>query len=165
MQPLLDHFNWMAAYNRVANSRIYAAVGQLPRAEFVKPRQAFFGSIQGALNHIVVGDTIWLDRFDYKTATLTELDAILYDDFEDLARARRDLDARIDRFVDGLTAEFLAGRFSYRSVAGDPANDPVPLLLAHFFNHQTHHRGQVHDMLSQTDVPPPSLDLHRCFDG
>jgi uncharacterized damage-inducible protein DinB len=71
------------------------------------------------------------------------------------------VDARIEAFTSGLDERFLEGEIRYTNNEGDVHVDPVVVLVAHVFNHQTHHRGQVHDMLTQTDVPPPVLDLHR----
>ena len=157
----LDHFRLMAHYNHLANQRLYDTCALLPEAELKRTRPAFFKSIHGTLNHILLGDRIWLARFEGGTAPSTGLDAILYDDFRELRAAREAEDARIEAFADGLTEAALAGSIRYLNNQGRTFDDPVPMLLAHLFNHQTHHRGQVHDMLTQTDVPPPVLDLHR----
>lgn len=69
-------------------------------------------------------------------------------------------DRRIEIFADNLTAD-LGSTIQYINNAGKKCTDPVDLLVAHFFNHQTHHRGQIHDMLTQTAIAPPSLDMHR----
>lgn len=163
MDVLIEHFRRMARYNRVANERLYAAVARLPRDAFEARRPAFFGSIRGTLNHIVVGDRIWLTRFAGEVAASTDLDAILYPALDDLRVARIAEDERIDTMAEGLTAEFLASDLTYVANDGREMTDPANVAVAHFFNHQTHHRGQVHNMLSQTDVAPPSLDMHRCL--
>ncbi len=161
MDALIAHFQRMAAYNRAANYTLYAAVAALPEAEFAKARPAFFGSIRGTLNHLIVGDRIWLTRFEGGEIPSTDLGALLYERFDDLAAARLREDDRVDRMAAGLTAAFLAGDIRYVNNQGRDMVDPTATLMAHFFNHQTHHRGQVHGMLSQTTVPPPSLDMHR----
>ena len=158
---LLAHFRLLARYNARANERLYDACARLPDAERKRPRPAFFHSIHGTLNHILLGDRIWMARFAGKTVPSTGLDAILYEDFAALRSARRAEDAGIEAFVAALRPAFLAGSIRYLNHEGQLHDDPLPLLLAHLFNHQTHHRGQVHNLLSQTDVPPPSLDLHR----
>jgi uncharacterized damage-inducible protein DinB len=89
------------------------------------------------------------------------LDTILYEDFGELREARKEEDSRIEAFAAGIDDRFLKGTIRYVNNEGRTLEDPVELLVAHFFNHQTHHRGQVHDMVSQTEVPPPVLDLHR----
>lgn len=142
MQALIDHFKRMAAYNTAANRALYAAVALLPEAAFVAERPAFFGSIRGVLNHIVVGDRIWLARFEGGTSPSTDLDALLYDSFADLEAARVAEDARIERIAAGLTPEFLQGDIRYVNNQGRDMVDPNATLVAHFFNHQTHHRAR-----------------------
>ena len=158
---LVQHFRMLAAYNTLANERLYEACARLSDDERRKDRKAFFRSILGTLNHIMVGDRIWLSRFEGGEAPSAGLDAILYDGFEQLHAARIFEDTRIEDFANSLDESFLDGVFEYRNNEGIVYRDPIPLLVGHFFNHQTHHRGQVHDMLSQTDVPPPVLDMHR----
>lgn len=161
MPTLISHFQLLARYNRGANEILYAAVAKLSDAERKKRRPAFFASIHGTLNHILVGDRIWLGRFEGRTMPSTNLDAILYDDFEELRQARIEEDARLTGFAASLDEGYLSGSIAYVNNQGFDVEDPVDVLLAHLFNHQTHHRGQVHDMLCQTTVTPPSLDLHR----
>ncbi len=109
----------------------------------------------------MVGDRIWLARFGGEEIPSTNLDAVLYEDFDELCRARLSEDQRIETFSFGIDEEILGGTIRYTNNEGEIYVDPVDLLVAHFFNHQTHHRGQIHDMLTQTEVPPPVLDLHR----
>ena len=159
--PLLRHFRMLADYNRLANRRLYDACARLTEEERKKRRPAFFGSIHGTLNHILVGDRIWLARFSGEEVPSTGLDAVLYEDFAELREAREREDARIEGFVAGVDGEKLSGGIRYENNEGRNLEDPVHVLLTHFFNHQTHHRGQIHDMLSQTIVPAAVLDLHR----
>ncbi|HKI98104.1 MAG TPA: DinB family protein [bacterium] len=158
---LIAHFRRMAQYSTRANAILYAACARLPDAERKRERPAFFRSIHGTLNHILVGDRIWLARFAGREVPSTGLDAILYEDFDALHAARTAEDARIEALAAGLTPDFLAGSIRYVNNEGKPYDDPVAVLLAHFFNHQTHHRGQVHGLLSHAGVPTPVLDLHR----
>ncbi|MHA1153812.1 MAG: DinB family protein [Alphaproteobacteria bacterium] len=157
----IAHFEMLARYNRLANERLYGACAGLSEAELKRPRAAFFTSIHGTLNHILLGDRIWLARFEGGAAPSTGLDAILYEDFGELRAAREAEDARIETFATALTPEFLGGSIRYVNNAGRASDDTVDLLLPHLFNHQTHHRGQVTDLLMQTDVKPPVLDMHR----
>ncbi|HIK15073.1 MAG TPA: damage-inducible protein DinB [Leptolyngbyaceae cyanobacterium M33_DOE_097] len=161
MTSLIQHFQMLAHYNALANQKLYDACAQLSDAERKLIRPAFFKSIHGTLNHIMVGDRIWFGRFAGQEVPSTGLDTILYDNFAELQQARLKEDTRILEFVATLTEAFLAQSITYRNNAGVVHTDPTDVLLAHLFNHQTHHRGQVHDMLSQTEVAPPSLDLHR----
>lgn len=159
MNPLIAHFQMMARYNRLANERLYDCCARLSDAERKKNRQAFFKSIHGTLNHIMVGDRNWMTRFEGGSASSAHLDAILYDDFAQLRAARAREDERIERFAAGLGDEFLDGEIAYVAGDGHSRRNPVPMLLAHLFNHQTHHRGQVHDMLAQAGIATPVLDL------
>lgn len=158
---LLRNFRILARYNTLANRRLYEACARLSDAERKKPRPAFFGSIHGTLNHIMVGDRIWLARFGGEEILSIDLDAVLYEDFAVLWEAREAEDARIESFTFELDVRFLDGTIRYVNNEGKVYEDPIDLLVTHFFNHQTHHRGQIHDMLTQTNVSPPVLDLHR----
>jgi uncharacterized damage-inducible protein DinB len=161
MNAFIEHFQMLARYNRLANERLYESCAGLSDDERKRPRKAFFTSIHGTLNHIVTGDRIWMTRFEGGEAPSTGLDAILYADFGELRAARELEDQRIDRFVKGLDSGFLEGSIVYINNPGKLYTDPVRVLLPHFFNDQTHHRGQAHDMLSQAGVRTPVLDLHR----
>ena len=158
---LVQHFQTLGRYNTLANRKLYDACAQLSKVERDRIRPAFFKSIHGTLNHIMIGDRIWLTRFEGGTIPSTGLDAILYEDFDALCAARIAQDDRIEAFAAGLTHEFLTRSIQYINNQGRHLDDPADLLVAHFFNHQTHHRGQIHDMLTQTDIAPPSLDMHR----
>lgn len=161
MSSSKNHFALLSQYNLSANQRLYENCSRLSDAERKTDRGAFFRSIHGTLNHIMVGDRIWMARFRGQTASSTGLDEILYEDFNELWDRRRALDQQIIRFLDGLDAEWLDSTIAYTNNEGRRFEDPVRLLLPHMFNHQTHHRGQVHDMICRTDLEPPVLDMHR----
>lgn len=151
----------LARYNRWANERLYNACSGLSDQQRREDRAAFFASIHGTLNHILLGDRIWLKRFAGGTAPSTGLDAILYQEFTELQAAREVEDLAIEAMVAGLEPGFEQRRIRYKNNQGLWYEDPLDLLLLHFFNHQTHHRGQVHDLICQIGVTPPVLDLHR----
>jgi uncharacterized damage-inducible protein DinB len=151
----------LARYNCVANARLYASCAQLDDAEYRKARPGSFGSIHGLLNHMLLGDRIWMGRFEGQSATTPVLNTILFEEFAALRIARIELDARIESFFQNPPADFLSRSFRYINNQGKRYEEQAPVAISHFFNHQTHHRGQVHVMLSQTSVQPPSLDLHR----
>ena len=154
------HFRTMAAYNGWANRRLYEAAGALSQAELDAPRSGFFPSLTRPLNHILVGDTVWMGRLGGTGHPgISSLDQVLYTDFAALRTARRATDERIIAFVDDLAEQRLADVLVYRTMAGGPMQTRVDQVLAHVFNHQTHHRGQAHAMLSSTEVAPPPLDL------
>ena len=154
------HFQRMAAYNRWANERLYEAAGKLPPAEIEAPRSGFFPSILKTLNHILVADTVWMGRLEGTGSPgVTRLDQVLHADFASLRAARIAMDDRIIAFVDSLPPQRLEEDLVYHTMSGDPMRTNVAQVLMHFFNHQSHHRGQAHAMLSSTPVAPPVLDL------
>lgn len=156
---LIKHFQMLARYNTLANLRIYQACSQLSRAELTRFRPSFFGSIYATLNHILVSDRLWLARFANNTVKADE--AILDETFSELQRARIVEDGHIESFTKNMTEEFLQETIKYYDRDGKFQQDSAILLLEHFFHYQTHHRGQVHDMITQTEIIPPVLDLHR----
>jgi uncharacterized damage-inducible protein DinB len=152
----------MAAYNSEMNRRIYAAAGRLTRAERRQERGAFWGSIHGTLNHLLWGDSIWLSRFDGSPAPTVGLSgsAAFLPDFASMQAARVPLDQRIEAWATALAPDWLAGELTWFSgAAGRELTKPRALLVAHFFNHQTHHRGQVHAMLTAAGEQTGATDL------
>jgi uncharacterized damage-inducible protein DinB len=159
---LVTHFQTMARYNTGANKRLYAACAQLSDADYRRERTGAFRSVHLTLNHILLGDRLWMARFtDPEIQTTPPLHTELYHDFSSLRAARESEDARIQEFMDALGEGFLQREVTYVNNAGRPCADPAPLILAHVFNHQTHHRAQIQMMLSGTPIDPPSLDMHR----
>jgi uncharacterized damage-inducible protein DinB len=158
---LVTHFQLLARYNRIANERLFAACAQLDDAEYRKRRAGSFGSIHGLLNHILLGDRRWMALFESGERLTPPLDQILCDDFFSLRRARAREDSRIEAFFAGLETPFWRQSFAYTNNQGRDYVETAHVACSHLFNHQTHHRAQVHVMLSQTSTPPPSLDLHR----
>ena len=157
---MLEHLRRMARYNAWANRQLYDVCAQLPEAEYRKPRQAFFGSIHGTLNHLLVVDWIWLSRIEGKGSPEVRLDDQPCGSLPELREAREVEDARVVRLVDGYAEDDLTKSVSYRLISRPEATEtPLHICWLHLFNHQTHHRGQVHDQLSQTEVAPPPLDL------
>ena len=156
------HFAMFARYNQWANQRIYAAAAAVPDAAYRADRGTFFGSVHGTLNHLLVADRIWMRRFTGEGPSYAQLDLIIHDDLATLRQARQAEDGRIVRWVEGTDAEDLSGSFSYTTiVTPTEITQPLAPALAHFFNHQTHHRGQVHAVLTGIGgrSAGPSLDL------
>ncbi|MCG6541365.1 DinB family protein [Pseudomonas sp. KSR10] len=168
---LKNHFELMASYNQWMNSKIYQAAGQLGRDELAMDRGAFFGSILGTLNHILVADIIWLKRFATPPHGLpalreivelpypSRLDQILFEDVAALSKRRFWLDRQICSWVSELSNDDLELVLSYRNTKGVPGNKRFSSLILHFFNHQTHHRGQVTTLLSQAGRNVEVTDL------
>ncbi|MBV9704275.1 MAG: damage-inducible protein DinB [Methylobacteriaceae bacterium] len=154
------HFDMLAGYNRWANRRLYDAAAELPNADYRADHGAFFKSVHGTLNHLLVGDRIWMRRFTGEGEAPDRLDAILFEEFAPLREARASEDERIIAFVAGLDEEKLAGTFRYRRVTSpEEYEQALAPALAHLFNHQTHHRGQVHALLTAITGDAPPLDL------
>jgi uncharacterized damage-inducible protein DinB len=156
------HFAMFARYNEWANRRLYASADALTDADYRADRGAFFGSVHATLNHLLATDRIWLRRFTGSGPTYDRLDVIVHDDRGELRAAREAEDRRIIAWVDTLDEDKLAGMFSFVPIS-DPREITQKLApaLAHFFNHQTHHRGQVHGLLTAiaSRGAAPSLDL------
>ncbi len=168
---LKNNFELMADYNRWMNESIFSAAKQLSESDLAVERGAFFGSIIGTLNHILVGDTIWLKRFSEHPSSLPSLDyvrsiaqpetldSILYSDFTDLYTYRKKMDGTIVAFCSELTESILESSLAYKNTKGSPFEKSLGALIQHFFNHQTHHRGQVSTLLNQAGVDIGVTDL------
>jgi uncharacterized damage-inducible protein DinB len=153
-------FEQLAAYNKWANARLYEAALALPEADYRRDVGAFFKSLHGTLNHLLVADRIWMKRLTGEGEHPDKLNAIIHEERGTLASARADEDDRIVRFVASLDEAALAGTLKYATTAGKPFEQVRSDVLSHFFNHQTHHRGQAHTILSiVTGEEPPSLDM------
>lgn len=161
----------MAHYNRWMNERLYQTAAGLGDAALTADRGAFFGSILGTLNHIAVADTLWLHRFAHHEAGFATLGALadwpkptaltqpLAPDLPGLRIYRERLDGLIECWVAELTPEHLASCITYSNMAGVASSRPFGALLQHFFNHQTHHRGQASTLLFQAGVDVGVTDL------
>lgn len=168
-----DHFQLMADYNRWMNGNLHRAAAALPADALDAPRGAFFGSILGTLNHLVVADTVWLKRFggEGRDAYWTALQAVAGMPMPpaldarpcaDLAQwwdTRRKLDAVIVEWIGQLADADLDQVLQYRNMRGDVQRRRLSHLLPHLFNHQAHHRGQATTLFSQCGVDVGVTDL------
>ena len=154
-----QHFQTFAAYNRWANQRLYAIVARVTDHDYRRDLGAFFDSLHGTLNHILVGDRAWLRRLTGEGPAPAGLDEILYEEFSELRAARDAEDQRIVTYVDGLDDAAFSRTVAYANMSGERHEQPVAQILAHVFNHQTHHRGQAHGLLTQLGHAAPALDL------
>jgi uncharacterized damage-inducible protein DinB len=153
----------MAAYNRWQNRNLYGAAETLSDEARKEPRGAFFGSIHATLNHVLWADQIWMSRF---AGTPTPKAKSIKDSvaqhvsWAELRAARETFDETMVGWADGLDAPALEGDLTWFSgAAGRELTKPKGLLIAHLFNHQTHHRGQVHCLLTQCGAKPDATDL------
>jgi len=161
----------MSRYNRWMNQAVYEAARTLPGQEVTRDRGAFFGSILQTLNHIAAADLIWLHRFaQHPAATAlraalagwpapTSLRQPMAPSLEALEKQRQALDEVIDQWVHTFSPELLADTLSYRNMAGEVHAKHLGSLVQHFFNHQTHHRGQASTLLFQAGVDVGVTDL------
>jgi uncharacterized damage-inducible protein DinB len=158
---MLDTFRILARYNRLANVRLYEQCAKLDLVEYRRERDGSFGSIHGLLNHMLLADRIWMSRFAGGGSTTPPLNSILFETFAELSSARTEEDASIEAFFEKADGDFLTRPLAYTNSQGKDYREAAPVAVLHFFNHQTHHRGQEHVMISQTHIRPPSLDMHR----
>jgi uncharacterized damage-inducible protein DinB len=162
MSPLILHFQMLARYNRVANERVFAACATIDDEAYRRVARASFGSLHRTLNHLLLADRIWMARLDGSGGASTPpLGQELCETFPELRTAREAEDVRIQAFMDGLSDEAAARDVAYVNMFGVRYVDPMTVVIAHMFNHQTHHRGQAHVLLSEAGAQPISLDLHR----
>lgn len=145
-----QHLVMMAHYNRWANDRVYRAAAALSEADWRADHAAFFGSLCGTLNHLLVTDRIWMRRFTGDGPLHTKLDDIVTEARTELTRLREAEDARIIAFVEGLDEDRIDAPVIYRPLTapGSFTQSLGPLLL-HLFNHETHHRGQATVLLTR----------------
>jgi uncharacterized damage-inducible protein DinB len=172
MATLLGQYDALARYNQWMNGKLYALCATLPDEERKRNLGAFFGSIHGTLNHLLLTDRAWLGRFTRDPTVATsldhcgqpipytgKLDQVLYDDFALLRQERAKTDTAIEAWLGSLSDVALAAPLSYRTSAGVPCKHPLWWAVTHFFNHQTHHRGQLTTLLFQLGHDPGVTDF------
>lgn len=160
-----------ASYNQWMNAKLYETAGRLSAEQLAADRGAFFSSVLGTLNHLVVADTVWLRRFSTHPAqyealevvkTLprpTSLDQIAFADLAALTQHRQKLDQIITDWAASVREADLDHVLEYSSMKGIPGRKHFGSVVLHFFNHQTHHRGQVTTLLSQAGQDVGVTDL------
>jgi len=152
----------MARYNAWQNASLVEAADTLAPAELTRDRGAFFGSILGTFNHLLWGDMFWMSRLDGWDAPLGGIAASpqITPDWATFQRARRDADIQITGWASRLEPEALEGDLRWHSgTLGREVEKPRALCIAHMFNHQTHHRGQIHAMLTAAGARPADTDI------
>ena len=155
-----------ARYNQWANSRIYDVARKLPAEALWEDRKGFFKSIAATMNHILLADLIYRERLEKKPTAYTRLDAILHEDFATLESAHKDQDRWYVGFCDGLPPSDLDGVLSFDTVeTREHFSLPLRMCLANLFEHQIHHRGQVHHMISHAGLYPPPVDFIKFASG
>lgn len=161
-----DWVRMMAAYNAEMNRRLYAAAGQVPDEARRADRGAFFGSLHGTLSHLVWGDRNWMARFAGWAPLPGGIPGSphLFGSWDALCDARVQADAGIEAWAAAIDESWLRGPLVWVNSAGLRQERPAWVTVTHFFNHQTHHRGQAHCLVTQTGVKTPDTDLPWVID-
>ncbi|HEY5957907.1 MAG TPA: DinB family protein [Polyangiaceae bacterium] len=166
-----DQFAALARYNRWMNRKLYELAAELTDDERKRQLGAFFGSIEGTLNHILLADRIWMARFTGdesayasrdrfgKTIPFEGLAQVVYPVFDDLQHNRELLDRQIEFWAQRLVLDELDAPFAYFNTTGKRFSQPLWHAVLHFFNHQTHHRGQVTTLFFQLGKDPGVTDF------
>jgi uncharacterized damage-inducible protein DinB len=157
----VDYVRRMALYNRWQNENLYGAADGLTDEERHRERGAFFGSIHRTMCHLLWADQTWMSRFSDVPPPVPLADLVaMHGEWQSLRSRRIDFDAEIVRWAEGLVADWPAGVLTYFAPSlGRGTSQPRWLFVSHFFNHQTHHRGQIHCMLTQSGMKPGDTDL------
>jgi uncharacterized damage-inducible protein DinB len=157
----VDYVRRMARYNRWQNENLYGAADGLTDEERHHEHGAFFGSIHRTMCHLLWADQTWMSRFRDMPPPVPMADlAAQHRGWMSLKSRRRDFDAEIVEWAEGLEPDWLAGTLTYFSPSLErQISQPRWLFVSHFFNHQTHHRGQVHCLLTQAGRKPTDTDL------
>ncbi|MBI1212089.1 MAG: damage-inducible protein DinB [Alphaproteobacteria bacterium] len=152
----------MATYNMAMNKRLYDAAGRLADAVRREPRGAFWSSIHGTFNHLLWADQIWMSRFDaWEAPKIVQKDSAgLIADFSELRRAREEADAKILNWARRVDVAWLAkDQTWYSATLKGEITQPRGPLIVHFFNHQTHHRGQAHALITAAGEKTGDTDI------
>ena len=168
----IDNYRFLSRSNAWFDERLYGVCDGLSDVQRMHDHGAFFGSIHGTLNHIVWGDTMWLQRFNTQGVAFPALTGgelglpagasygtVLEPDWAALKARRERLDAAIEAWVAQMPDDFPLRTMRYANTRGVLREHPVWQAMTHFFNHQTHHRGQVTTLLSQVGVAVGVTDL------
>ncbi|MDA0366781.1 MAG: DinB family protein [Proteobacteria bacterium] len=157
---MMKHYLTLRAeHNQWVNARLFDVAALLSEADYFADRGAFFGSVHKTLNHIVATDLFWMHRIDGNGDAPDGLGAVQHATFADTRAARVALDARIVAAVDGLDDAGLKAPIRFKARNGEDVAIATNLMVANLFNHETHHRGQVHAMLTAFGQEVPPLDF------
>ena len=155
----ITNFQLLSNFNTWANAKIFSSCKKLDDTEYKKDRGAFFSSIHGTLNHLLVVDKAYISRIKGKDHGLKSLDQILYEKLFQLEEARIKEDKRLVDLVNSLSEESIHKEITYKGFEKGNTTYTINMILITLFNHQTHHRGQIHNMLSQAGIEPPQIDI------
>lgn len=157
-----DYCVTMARYNRWQNKQLEGFLQALPTKELTRNRKAFFGSIMATINHLYWADHIWMSRLDGGDGPGGGIadSTALFPTLAAWSAERFRMDGRIRLWADKLDNIDLKGDLTwYSGAAGREMTLPLARVVVHVFNHQTHHRGQIHAMLTAAGSKAPVSDL------
>lgn len=156
-----EYIRTMSDYNRAMNRQLYEVCATIPDELRKEDRGAFFKSIHGTLNHLLLADKVWLGRFQNQPFAITSLDQELYGDFGELRGERERTDERIMEWAETLDDARLSAPLTFKTATAGAREFTLPLwfIVAHMFNHQTHHRGQLTTLLEQCGYDSGPTDL------
>lgn len=154
------HFEMLARYNQWMNRKLYAVCADIPDTDRKKDMGAFFKSIHGTLNHLLYGDIVWMKRFTGQSIDGISMGDKLYSAFDEMRRAREQMDREIVDWTATLEADWLEKDFEFTSkIDNKPRSMPAWAAVTHLFNHQTHHRGQLTTLIKQLGYEPGVTDI------
>lgn len=172
----LSQFKLFADYNKLMNQRMMESAGRLTEEQLKSDRGAFFKSVLGTLNHILVGDIIWLKRFCSHPASKKalqyvgtldhpqSLDTILFSELTNLKEEREKIDEILIDWITGLSEGDIEDYISYQNMAGKAQKKQLESLISHLFLHQVHHRGQATTLISQSGIDFGETDILEIID-
>jgi len=158
---MLKQFKLFAEYNQLMNQRIFRSAAQLSDDDLKKDCGAFFKSVFGSLNHIMVGDIVWLKRFATHSSSQAalsyvvnlekpkSLDSFIHPNLSDLEKERIKIDEAMIQWIENLSEQNITECISYENMAGKPFQKQYSSLISHLFLHQIHHTGQITTLISQ----------------
>ncbi len=156
----IEQFKIQAQYNKWMNDHFYLLCDSISDKERKRDAGAFFKSIHGTLNHIILGDRLWMSRFQNLKFHIESLDQELYSDYNELKAQRAITDSEINNYIDGLTEEILSKPITFISKVKQSEHTYILRdCVLHFFQHQIHHRGQVSTLISQLGIDIGVTDM------
>ncbi|OUS30500.1 hypothetical protein A9Q99_05980 [Gammaproteobacteria bacterium 45_16_T64] len=157
----MEQFVLLAKYNRWMNDSIYKTCIEMGQDKIAIDQQSFFSSILKTMNHLLLGDLVWLYRCsgnkeimkfvdgEGNNFRIQGLDQMIFTKIDQLYEKRKEIDDLIVDYVNSLTSDQIDTPTQYRSTDGSPYTKKLGVILTHWFNHQTHHRGQATALIHQ----------------
>ena len=160
MNELKTLFQTHARYNSTMNAQVYAACSGLSDEQRRRDMGAWFKSIHGTLNHILLCDKLWLGRLGGEPFSAPALDFELFETWDELRRERELFDERLIAWIDALEVERLREDVTFQPMSRpESVTLPLWLCVSHLWNHQTHHRGQATTMMNALGADSGATDL------